>query len=311
MITLCTWNVTGLMSSAYYLSNLLDSEVIDVCGISEHWLYQSELHFLNSIHSDYTGLGVCDSELNIYRGRIVGKGGVALLWNKKYNSVIKPLCIDNDRIIGIQFQQSRDCYIYIIQVYLPSANHGISVYRDYIEVLYDLISMYSQLGKVIIMGDFNAHLNGGTFFKDIDARGKALCDLSTQFCMSILTTLPVCSGKTSSYVSYDGKYQTLIDHIFVSNDLINSVSRCHIVDDNCLNVSSYRPVLVNLELEFSTYFVSTNNRSVQWNRVSEDNLYSYAKCLDGCLYNSVDRIPVHDVYYCIDKLYECIVTSSI
>ena len=70
-------------------------------------------------------------------------------------------------------------------MYLPSANHGISVYPDYIEVLYDLISMYSQLGKVIIMGDFNAHLNGGTFFKDIDARGKALCDLSTQFCMSI------------------------------------------------------------------------------------------------------------------------------
>ena len=32
-----TWNVTGLMSSASYLSDILTEGNIDVCGLSEHW----------------------------------------------------------------------------------------------------------------------------------------------------------------------------------------------------------------------------------------------------------------------------------
>ena len=36
ILNICSWNATGLMSSAYYLSNLLDHESVDICGISEH-----------------------------------------------------------------------------------------------------------------------------------------------------------------------------------------------------------------------------------------------------------------------------------
>ena len=71
-IHVCSWNATGLMSSALYLSDLLDSEIIDICGISEHWLYPTDLHFLNSINPNYTSLGICDSDLIVYRNRTVG-----------------------------------------------------------------------------------------------------------------------------------------------------------------------------------------------------------------------------------------------
>jgi len=33
-----TWNVTGLMSGASYLGNILKEGKMDVCGFSEHWL---------------------------------------------------------------------------------------------------------------------------------------------------------------------------------------------------------------------------------------------------------------------------------
>ena len=35
-LQICTWNAPGLMSSAYYLSNVLENESIYICGISEH-----------------------------------------------------------------------------------------------------------------------------------------------------------------------------------------------------------------------------------------------------------------------------------
>ena len=35
-----TWNSSGIMSSASYLSSALQRFDIDICGISEHWLYK-------------------------------------------------------------------------------------------------------------------------------------------------------------------------------------------------------------------------------------------------------------------------------
>ena len=45
-IQLCTWNATGLMSSAYYLSCLLNNETVDIVGLSEHWLRDENISFL-------------------------------------------------------------------------------------------------------------------------------------------------------------------------------------------------------------------------------------------------------------------------
>ena len=233
-IHVCSWNATGLMSSALYLSDLLDSEIIDICGISEHWLYPTDLHFLNSINPNYTSLGICDSDLNVYRNRSVGKGGVALLWKKKLNQSISPLCIESDKIVGIQLQLSRDTFVYILQVYLPCSNHRIEQFREHIEQLFNLISMLSQLGSVILMGNFNAHLNGSRYIRQIDRRGQDLYDLMSQVGMFNVTTSSLCEGTSTSYVSYDKRHESLIDHVLITADLVQSIFSCRILDDDCL-----------------------------------------------------------------------------
>ena len=43
-----TWNATGIMSSAAYLSDCLNQNKVDICGISEHWLYEKDLSFFKS-----------------------------------------------------------------------------------------------------------------------------------------------------------------------------------------------------------------------------------------------------------------------
>ena len=68
-----------------------------------------------------------------------------------------------------------------------------------------------------------------------------------QFCYDTNIT-PVnvtvtCKGEQNSYVSYDGKDQTLIDFICIPIELLDCVHYCEILVDDRLNVSCNRPVL--------------------------------------------------------------------
>lgn len=73
-LNICTWNATGIMSSATYLSNSLKYRNVDICGISEHWLYEKDLHFLNQIDNYYNSYAVSDNDLKLPGSRKVGKG---------------------------------------------------------------------------------------------------------------------------------------------------------------------------------------------------------------------------------------------
>ena len=63
---LMSWNVTGLSSSSSYHS-------VDFCGLSEHWLYDKDLHFLCKINSAYSSFAVSDNSLRLECARKVGK----------------------------------------------------------------------------------------------------------------------------------------------------------------------------------------------------------------------------------------------
>jgi len=103
VLTLMTWNVTGIMSSLCYLNDALEKNTVDICGISEHWLqFPQNSYILDCISPNYSVHAVCDSSLNVYNKRNVGKGSVALMW-RKHNQII-PLQTDDDRIVGIQLQ---------------------------------------------------------------------------------------------------------------------------------------------------------------------------------------------------------------
>ena len=61
---LMTWNASGIISSGSYLGHVLGAYDIDICGASEHWLYKKDLHFLDSVDSDYNYSAVSDSDLS-------------------------------------------------------------------------------------------------------------------------------------------------------------------------------------------------------------------------------------------------------
>ena len=131
-LCIASWNATGIMSSASYISSLLDKRRIHILGLSEHWLFNHNLHFLDSINSNYVGFGIADNDLLLNSNRRVGKGGVAILWRSSLSNYISPLDIDSDRICGVKYRLNNGCF-YIIQVYAPSSNHSIHIFREFID----------------------------------------------------------------------------------------------------------------------------------------------------------------------------------
>ena len=273
------------MSGASYASDLLRKGNIKVLGLSEHWLYRHNLHFLQSINCSYNSFGVCDNDLLMPSNRRVGKGGVAILWHKSLDHHVTPLDITSDRICGIQYRLNQHLHFYILQVYAPSSNHPVQVYRDFIDHLHAIISMYCHYGLVILMGDFNAHLQGKRFIKSTDDRGKCLLDLMNYYNLVSLNTLSLCSGATSSFVSYDNIYESLIDHVLLPLERLDTVSSCEILDDHVLNTSRHRPIVCRISIpiadfEYTSLIFSSH---VKWDKLDEHVLQTYKLELSNLL----------------------------
>ena len=144
-LNIMSWNATGTMSSSSYLCKCLEMNKIDICGLSEHWLSPRNSHFLNDINSNYNWLSVCDTNL-LAQNRGYDKGGVAFMWNKKLDNHISPIQLDDDRLLGLQVHFSH-LTLYIFQVYLPSSNNNIELFKSYIEKLNELAGSYLPQSK--------------------------------------------------------------------------------------------------------------------------------------------------------------------
>ena len=161
-ITLCQWNVHGVMFSTPYLSKLLNTYKRQICAISEHWLYNDNVNFLNTIDKDFLSVAVCDSSLDEYSSYRRGKGGVALMWHQSL--CVTPLILsDEDKIIGICLHLTDCSDVYIFSVYLSNAKLGSGIFSEYADRLYVLYMEYKQLGTVIILGDFNCEITGSRY----------------------------------------------------------------------------------------------------------------------------------------------------
>ena len=309
-LKICTWNATGIMSSALYMSTLLSRENIDLCGISEHWLKAHNITFMDSIHCNYANTTKNSENGTLATNKYSSKGGVSLLWHRRWDPYINVLDFNTDNIIGVQVQISKDHFLYVIQVYTPCSNHSIARYRDHLKILQDIISMYSQRGRLVLMGDFNSHLQGQSFIKASNARSCAVGALFNDNCMVAVNTLPLCTGAQSTFVSFDDRSQSMIDHIVVPYECVDLVSSCHILDDDCLNVSTHRPIIVTMQLCIEQIHPKeTPFRPIKWNKVSNVQLQQCVELINRNV--SSISVPLHHDTSSIDTLYTVIVRSLV
>jgi len=262
-IDVITWNVTGVMSSSSYLCDVITEGKIDICGISEHWLYPHNMFFLDCISSDYNCHGVCDKDLYwTNERRKVGKGGVCIMWRKQLDNFIVPLSIESDRIVGIQLQLLNNQYIYMFQVYLPSSNHSLNEYRECMTILYDLYHTYRDQGLVVFMGDFNARVNSiRSSTRDDCLKGFLLdCNL----CAINQTQLRY--GPRDTFVSYDNQSASTIDYVCIPVECTDLVTHCEVAGDACLNVSRHRPILCSFDCPGRMEAECASEKTTNWKK---------------------------------------------
>ncbi len=95
-------------------------------------------------------------------------------------------------------------------------------------------------------------------------------------------------GANATFVSYDGKYQTLIEHIIITAESVDTVSRYEILDDDSLNVSRHR--LIVSRLVFPTSSMCNKPYSVprtNWRKATAEHMALYEVQLSNELRNNV------------------------
>ena len=117
----------------------------------------------------------------------------------------------------------------------------------------------------------------------MSARDAYLNSFIAEYNLVAVNTLPFCEGANYTYVSYDNAHQTLIDYILAPAEMIDLCVCCSILDDNCINVSTHRPVLCTFHLPylFDACLKSCNNdiHCINWKKATNENKILYNEML--------------------------------
>ncbi|CAG2194964.1 unnamed protein product [Mytilus edulis] len=275
-LTFMSWNCRGIMSSVPYLVECLKNHDVDICALQEHWLRRHCVNVLESIDSTYSSVNpkcVDDSYPEAFKIRM--EGGVTFIVKSSIVKYVESIDIEDTRITGIEIHTIHSENIYCFCVYLPASSKPFEHFRIYVERLYDIYMIYSQLGTVIILGDINAKVNGPRSFNSVrDKRSVTFAKFLDELRLVSLHLQSFGEGNTFTFQSYESGPSTAIDHILISKDNISLIDSARVLDDHSFNVSDHHPIIAKLILD-NTVIADTETiikqSKVSWNKAREKN----------------------------------------
>ena len=273
-VTLCTYNSTGLnQGRTDFIEYLISNRNPDLLLLQETWLLGSQLFKLSSLHPDYIAHGI--SGMNDREDLISGRryGGLAILWRKSLAAKVKPLRTDNSRLCAVMLTLSGS-NILLLNAYLPCDNYSSTMPNAlYQAVLDDALRLWleSDADRLIFGGDLN------TDPRRNNAHSSALADfISSVNCESVWQCANV--PLMDTYVSYDERGRSCIDHFFVSKSLSSHV--CNVYVHQCpLNGSNHSPLLCDINVYINVPPIPRNETdvlpSIAWGRITNEHIESY------------------------------------
>lgn len=243
----------------------------DILCLQETWLAKQNLDKLNSLNVDFHGAGESTTDLStrIVRGRIAG--GVAILWNSKYDPIVKVVRLDVNWAIGLEINFNDKKFI-ILNVYMPYDSYQLE--DEFINNLAFVKSFVEDNGStsVFVIGDFNA---------DLSDHNSAFANHLMQFCndnnilMSSKLLLP---DNSFTYISDAWHSTSWLDHCISTADAhasLNNMEICyglatsdHIPISITVNVNDI-PMLVEKDL-------TDHVIKLDWSKVTDDDINKYS-----------------------------------
>jgi exonuclease III len=208
----------------------------------------------------------------------IRQGGVAIMWKRGMEMSIKQVVSVENYIQVVQISSIAKNKLYLINVYLPAANHGYVAFDESIAQLYDIYHYYAQDGIVVICGDFNSRVKSGSRSligrTPDDRRSNHLQMLLSNNNQYSLVASEMCQGPAETYLPYDGSPGTQIDHVIVHSDHASMVRNVNVHDDHSTNTSDHLPITVVLAVSVPSHDIQTR-QLYRWDKADKQ-CYTYA-----------------------------------
>lgn len=267
--TILTWNVRGAMSSAGSLSFLLDLYHVDIACITEHKLKPNSSDFLNSIHSDYSAITVCE---DVGIDSRCGKAGVSILYKRSLNFSVNKIPITHlsSRIVGVKLSQTDTASYptYLFCVYMPSVNYCHDDYVTCLDTLQGLHDSYATRGNLIICGDMNVDI-----FESSN-RAHVFNNFVSQNHLAVMA---------ANGVSFTFRpTQKQLDYVLTSKSHTNIVTSNTVLNDECCHVSDHLPILTSCSIPLKV-FALPKTSSIAWHKCTPQSLSDFVNLIDVSL----------------------------
>jgi len=276
-LRLCTYNVHGINNNKWlYLDELLKQ--CNIICIQEHWLMNCQSHYFTDHLEDVSV--ACVSAMHddeFINGR--PHGGCAIVWKNNVHFSVHNVSTRSPRLCCVKLDvPSMPTPILLACVYMPTDTMSNLLNVDeYSEVLHEMCDIADALNceYIICMGDFNTDLSRAH-------------SLHTQTLINFLNEESLKSFQSSDLYSVDYTFESfidgtrsVIDHIFVSDNLYNFVTEvtcAHDID----NLSDHEPVFANLNLDLNVFDRPLNSGSkILWPKASLRNIQEYQSVVEN------------------------------
>ena len=159
-IKVVAYNCKNIKTSTPAITELLKQN--DILLIQEHWLFQFQISQIGNMGNNINfEAKAVDKFNNIQPSQTPrGYGGVAVIWKKDIDHLVKPIPDGNERIQCIELIDKFQKPLLIISVYLPTKGcHDLEEFQDCVDQLYEISQKYGRSHDILIGGDFNEDIN--------------------------------------------------------------------------------------------------------------------------------------------------------
>ena len=193
-----------------------------------------------------------------------GYGGVAVLWQKEIDHLIKVINDGNERIQCIEFSDSFSKPMLFISVYLPTRGcHDLDEFKENVDQLFEICQKYAITHDILIGGDINEDLT------------KDKPDKRTEYMLRFLNEchLDIHSANRSTYINPKGEDCSEIDYFLSSRNSQRQFSNKKVLDTLTTNTSDHYPIAISC---FATIEKSPLHREnvrqprVKWDKIDKN-----------------------------------------
>ena len=221
------------------------------------------------MHPDFSGSGVSaiDPSLGIIKGRKFG--GVGFLWNKRFDTCIKPVHFGYSWLTGLRINLHYN-HMYILGVYFPVDKYeNIDKYLNYLGILKSVIEELPS-AHIMIVGDINTDVKRCNHFSGM------LQDFVTDNNLDILDQhlLP---ENSYTFISDVWNTTSWLDHCITTHSINSLVTNMKVLYEYI--ASDHKPISVSLKLDvlYTQPLYTSNDISpkINWHDVTDEQMNLY------------------------------------